>query len=195
MLGTPPSDPAGLLPAATDTSHPVEPRRAKAWQVWMPPIVRLPTLRSRRVAASRIIWSCLACSAIVAFAVWAGQSANAEGLFLTSLGSSAVIIATAPRSKQSHPARIVLSHGIAMLSGIVLRSLMPQSPLAIALALGIALAIILILDLLHPPALANAVFAFSAQAGTVELLQLTAATGCVLGLSAFTLSRCPTIPD
>lgn len=147
------------------------------------------------MAGHRVVLSCLSCSAIVALAVWAGQSANAGGLFLTSLGSSAVIIATAPRSKQSHPARVILSHGIAMLSGIVLRSLLPPSPIAIALALGIALAIILMLDLLHPPALANAVFAFSAQAGTVELLQLTAATGCVLGLSAVTLSRCPMIRD
>lgn len=138
---------------------------------------------------NRIIFSSVSCGVIVGFAVWAGRSVSADGLFLTSLGSSAVIIATAPRSKQSHPARVALSHGIAMLSGIALRSLMPVSPLAVALSVGIALALILVLDLLHPPALANAVFAFSSQADAIELLRLTAATVAILGSSAFVLAR------
>src|SRR3546814_5568304 len=71
---------------------------------------------------------------VVGLAVWAGQLATGGALFLTSLVSSAVIIATAPTLKQSHPARVTLSHAIAMISGIGMRAVLPMSPYAVALS-------------------------------------------------------------
>src|SRR3546814_1974659 len=98
------------------------------------------------------------------------------------LFSSDLIIATAPTLKQSQPARVTLSHAIAMISGIGMRAVLPMSPYAVALSVVVALCLILFLDALHPPALANAGFAYSAHATVSELLQLTAATVAVLAI-------------
>src|SRR3546814_5004856 len=87
------------------------------------------------------------------------------------------------------PARVTLSHAIAMISGIGMRAVLPMSPYAVALSVVVALCLILFLDALHPPALANAGFAYSAHPTVSELLQLTAATVAVLAICAVCLSR------
>src|SRR3546814_3168246 len=76
-----------------------------------------------------------------------------------------------------------------MISGIGMRAVLPMSPYAVALSVVVALCLILFLDALHPPALANAGFAYSAHATVSELLQLTAATVAVLAICAVCLSR------
>src|SRR3546814_5839552 len=82
----------------------------------------------------RILIACGSCGAVVGLAVWAGLLATGGALFLTSLVSSAVIIATALTLKQSHLARVTLSHAIAMISGIGMRAVLPMSPYAVALS-------------------------------------------------------------
>src|SRR3546814_17426837 len=77
-----------------------------------------------------------------------------------------------------------------MISGSGMRAVLPMSPYAVALSVVVALCLILFLDALHPPALANAGFAYSAHATVSELLQLTAATVAVLAICAVCLSRC-----
>ncbi|TAL04571.1 MAG: HPP family protein [Rhodospirillaceae bacterium] len=136
-----------------------------------------------------ILLACVACGSTVGLGIWAGQLTNGDTLFLTSLISSAVLITTAPSSRQGHPARIVLSHFIATASGIVTRGFLTPSPQAIAISVVIALSVILLLDVLHPPALANAGYAFMTDATTGELLALTAATAIVLSLASITISR------
>src|SRR3546814_9591032 len=142
-----------------------------------------------RMGTVRILIACGSCGAVVGLAVWAGQLATGGALFLTSLVSSPVILGTAPTLKQSHPARVTLRHAIAILSGSGMRAVLPMSPYAVALSVVVALCLILFLDALHPPALANAGFAYSAHATVSELLQLTAATVAVLAICAVCLSR------
>jgi hypothetical protein len=125
---------------------------------------------------------------MVGLAVWAGHLVSGGTLFLTSLASSAVLIATGPELRPSHPARVILSHSIAMLCGIVLRGVLPPSPFSIAASVTLALCIILLIDALHPPALANAGFAFASHASVAELLVLTAATAATLAICALALS-------
>src|SRR3546814_20585308 len=78
-----------------------------------------------------------------------------------------------------------------MISGSGMRAVLPMSPYAVALSVVVALCLILFLDALHPPALANAGFAYSAHATVSELLQLPAATVAVLAICAVCLSRWP----
>src|SRR3546814_4507733 len=92
-----------------------------------------------RMGTVRILIACGSCGAVVGLAVWAGQLATGGARFLTSLVSSAVIIATAPTLKQSHPARVTLSHAIAMISGIGLRTVLPLSPYPSARSAVVAL--------------------------------------------------------
>src|SRR3546814_4847277 len=77
-------------------------------------------------------------------------------ILLTSLISSAVVIITAPASKASYPARVLTSHLVAALTGLVLRSFLPINPRSVAAAVGFALLIVLVADRIHPPAIANA---------------------------------------
>src|SRR3546814_2622849 len=97
-------------------------------------------------------------------------------ILLTALISSAVVIITAPASKASYPARVLTSHLVAALTGLVLRSFLPISPWWVAAAVGFALLIVLVADRLHPPAIANAGIMFSANGSTLELLGLVAVT-------------------
>ncbi|WP_066959608.1 HPP family protein [Rhizorhabdus dicambivorans] len=147
------------------------------------------------MGAADIALACMACGGIVGLATWAGLLASGGAIFLGSLVSSAVVITTSSGERPSHPARVGFSHGIAMLSGIALRGLLPLGPGAVALAVAIALAIVLIFDALHPPALANAGFAYASPASAEQLLGLTAATALVLVLAAIALPRLRIRPD
>src|SRR3546814_12969435 len=95
-------------------------------------------------------------------------------ILLTSLISSAVVIITAPASKASYPARVLTSHLVAALTGLVLRSFLPLSPWSVAAPVGSALLIVLVADRLHPPAIATAGIMFSANGSTLELIALVA---------------------
>src|SRR3546814_15408025 len=93
----------------------------------------------------RILIACGSCGAVVGLAVWAGQLATGGALFLTSLVSSAFIIATEPTLKQSHTARVTLRHPFAMISGIGLRAVLTLSPYAVAFSVVGALCLFLFL--------------------------------------------------
>jgi len=175
-------------PPPTDTppdAHDLSPE-TEYWLSRLTSRFRIAT--STRIRTRQILFACASCGGVVGLAIWAGQLATGGALFLTSLMSSAVIIATTPTLKQSHPTPVILSHVVAMVSGIAMRAVLPVSPYAIAAAVTVALCIILFLDALHPPALANAGFAYSTHATAGELLQLTAATVAVLAVCAICLS-------
>src|SRR3546814_8628025 len=87
---------------------------------------------------------------------------------------------TAPASKASYPARVLTSHLVEALTGLVLRSFLPISPWSVAAAVGFALLIVLVADRLHPPAIANAGIMFSANGSTLELIGLVAVTASLL---------------
>src|SRR3546814_8727716 len=110
-------------------------------------------------------------------------------ILLTALISSAVVIITAPASKASYPARVLTSHLVADLTGLVLRSFLPISPWSVAAAVGFALLIVLVADRLHPPAIANAGIMFSANGSTLELIGLVAVTASILTGAAFLSDR------
>ncbi|EZP83947.1 HPP-family protein [Novosphingobium resinovorum] len=130
-----------------------------------------------------------ASAAIIAAAMWAGEALTGSTLFLSSLVSSAVLIATAPQIRQCRPRRIITSHLVAIICGIAVHSLAAFSPIAVAIAVAAALAIVLLLDALHAPALANAGFAFAAHASPLALLTLTAITSFSLALCAAAMAR------
>src|SRR3546814_11577194 len=93
----------------------------------------------------RILIACGSCGAVAGLAVWAGQLATGGALFLTSLVSSAVIIATAPTLKQSHPARVTLRHALARISRIGSRPVLPMRPYSGAFPVVVPLCLILFL--------------------------------------------------
>ncbi|MFC0376117.1 HPP family protein [Sphingobium indicum] len=123
-------------------------------------------------------------------AILVGQMVVDTSILLTSLISSAVVIITAPASKASYPARVLTSHLVAALTGLVLRSFLPISPWSVAAAVGFALLIVLVADRLHPPAIANAGIMFSANGSTLELIGLVAVTASILTGAAFLSRHC-----
>lgn len=150
------------------------------------------SVSARRVGAcgsmSRAFLLALICTCLVGLTVWVGQALVDTHILLTSLISSAVVTITAPESKASHPMRVLTSHLIAAVTGLVLRYCLPMSPWSVAAAVGIALLIVLIADRLHPPAMANAGIMFSANGTALELICLVAVVALILTGSAF-LSR------
>src|SRR3546814_629986 len=132
----------------------------------------------------------LICACLVGLAILVGQMVVDTSILLTSLISSAVVIITAPASKASYPARVLTSHLVAALTGLVLRSFLPISPWSVAAAVGFALLIVLVADRLHPPAIANAGIMFSANGSTLELIGLVAVTASILTGAAFLSRHC-----
>src|SRR3546814_7504013 len=124
--------------------------------------------------SSVVCSSDLICACLVGLAILVGQMVVDTSILLTSLISSAVVIITAPASKASYPARVLTSHLVAALTGLVLRSFLPISPWSVAAAVGFALLIVLFADRLHPPAIANAGIMFLANGSTLELIGLVA---------------------
>src|SRR3546814_21057915 len=90
-----------------------------------------------RIGTVRILIACGSCGAVVGLAVWAGQLATGGALFLTSLVSRAVIIATAPTLQQSPPARVTFTHSIALTSCIGMLEVLPHRPSAVAVYFGV----------------------------------------------------------
>src|SRR3546814_4322777 len=88
----------------------------------------------------------LICACLVGLAILVGQMVVDTSILLTSLISSAVVIITAPASKASYPARVLTSHLVAALTGLVLRSFLPISPWSVAAAVGFALLIVLVAE-------------------------------------------------
>src|SRR3546814_9652857 len=136
----------------------------------------------------RSILLSLICACLVGLAILVGQMVVDTSSLLPSIISSAGGIITAPASKASYPARVLTSHLVAALTGLVLRSFLPISPWSVAAAVGLALLIVLVADRLHPPAIANAGIMFSANGSTLELIGLVAVTASILTGAAL-LSR------
>ncbi|WP_145203705.1 HPP family protein [Sphingobium sp. B2] len=108
-------------------------------------------------------------------------------IFFTSWASSAAILLSTPAARACHPRRIAASHITAATVGLVCSSGLAATPCSLGTAVAISIAIVMLADLLHPPAMANAAFAFSAPHDAVAFLG-TAALGAIgLALLAMVL--------
>ncbi|WOF45527.1 HPP family protein [Sphingopyxis indica] len=126
----------------------------------------------------------VACGAVTYVAIQGGEWTSGGRLYLASLFSSAVLVATAPTLRQCHPARILTSHIGSMGVGLVARMVVPATPLTIAMSVSVALCLVLVFDALHPPAIANAGIGLVAPESISELLSLVAVTSFLLAGAA-----------
>ncbi|MDB5576358.1 MAG: Conserved rane protein of unknown function [Bradyrhizobium sp.] len=107
-------------------------------------------------------------------------------IFFTSWASSAALLLTSPEAPSARPHRVGLSHLATALVGLCCHSIMPNSAWAIGLAVGLAIAICLLVDIVHPPAVANSAFAFVNTVHPVAFA--TIALLGALGLAAFAMA-------
>lgn len=109
----------------------------------------------------------------------AAVRAAGTGLFLTSWASGAAVIVSARDDRASRAWPVAASHLAAAATGLLCRAVLPAAPWAIGCALAVAAAS----DVLHPPAMANAAFAFATPAAWPELLGTAApaAAAALLG--------------
>lgn len=124
--------------------------------------------------------SCLLASWTVGVGVLLSQGLSGRAFFLTSLISSSVLVASNSGSRACHPLSIAASHFIAIACGLAVQAFLPFSPQSIALAVVLALLPLLLLDAVHPPALANVGIVYVSNPQPDELLIFTMAAVSVL---------------
>lgn len=107
-------------------------------------------------------------------------------IFFASWASSATLLLTSPQAPTARPHRVGLSHLVTALIGLACHSVMPNTFWAIGLAVGLSIGLCTLADIVHPPAAANAAFAFVTIASPVAFL-MVALLGA-LGLAAFALA-------
>jgi len=104
-------------------------------------------------------------------------------VIIASLGSTAFIIFTMPRSNTANPRRVIGGHVIGLVCGSLLSliphtTLLPLSIMVYSLAVGLSMVLMVALDFEHPPAsgtaLGIAITGFSPQ------LMLTVLTGSIV---------------
>lgn len=102
-----------------------------------------------------------ACFAVVALIVYS----TPEPLLFPSLGASACIIFTAPRSSAARWRCVVASHTMTALIGLAIQTYVGTGPLACALCVTAAIAVMDLTDTMHPPAAATSIIGFTTSAG------------------------------
>ncbi|WP_454885373.1 HPP family protein [Sphingomonas oryzagri] len=107
-------------------------------------------------------------------------------VFFASWASSATLLLTSPQAPTARPHRVGLSHLVTALIGLACHSVMPNTFWAIGLAVGLSIGLCMLADIIHPPAAANAAFAFVTAASPIVFL-MVALLGA-LGLAAFALA-------
>lgn len=91
-------------------------------------------------------------------------SAAGPAILFTSWASSVALVLTNPSIRSSAPHRVGFCHALTALIGLSAHAVLPGFALAVGTAVGISVALALIGDLMHPPAIANAAFAFVSNA-------------------------------
>lgn len=84
-------------------------------------------------------------------------------LIMAPFGASCVLLFSVPGSPLSQPANVVGGHGVAALTGLVLRLILPDAWWAAALAVGAAIGLMAALRVTHPPAGADPLVVFAAD--------------------------------
>lgn len=101
---------------------------------------------------------------IVAIGLIGAFSAFAHApLLMAPFGASCVLLFSLPGSPLSQPANVIGGHGVAALTGLVLRLLLPNEWWAVALAVGMAIGLMAALRVTHPPAGADPLVVFAAD--------------------------------
>jgi CBS-domain-containing membrane protein len=111
------------------------------------------------------------------------------GVILTSWASSVALLLTAPSARSTSPHRIVTCHVLSAFIGAALAVSASNSIWIIAIAVSLALLTADLLDIVHPPAIANAAIAFSVSTAMHTFLLLVLLGAVVLGTSAGIVRR------
>ena len=103
-------------------------------------------------------------------------------VIISSLGSTAFIIFTMPKSKSANPRRVIGGHVIGLVCGSLL-SITPHTTLSLAitaysLAVGLSIVLMVALDFEHPPASGTALGV--AIVGSSPQIVLTVLTGSIV---------------
>ncbi len=110
-------------------------------------------------------------------------------IFFASWASSVALMLTAWESSAAAPHRIGLCHVAAALIGLVAHAALPTSAWSIGASVAVAACVVLLIDLMHPPAMANAAFAFVGMATPLDFILTAAIGGLLLGLFALASSQ------
>ena len=151
-------------------------------------------LRTAHLLPRRFMgWRSWAALGTAAFAVMAllllATKWTQAGVILTSWASSVALLLTAPNARSTSPHRIVSCHVVSASIGAALAVFASNSMWVIAMAVSIALLAADLLDIVHPPAIANAAIAFSVPTATHTFLLLALLGAVVLGTSAGIVRR------
>lgn len=178
----------GLLPYQQHSQE--QPAHARLRRRGGTPLGWIVQLLPRMPTATLWVVLAIAGGVLVSALVALNQMLGAT-IFFTSWASSAAILLSVPEAHACRPVRVGSSHMIAALVGLACHAVFPTSSFAIGGAVAISLLIALSLDALHPPAMANAAFAFAAPSDA-SVFVMTALVGA-LGLAtiALLLGRLP----
>lgn len=115
---------------------------------------------------------------------------TAQPLLMAPFGASCVLLFAAPQSPLSQPAHVIGGHLLTAFIGLALHALLPNEWWAVAIATGLAIAAMAYLRVTHPPAGANPLVIFAANAGWSFLL-LPTLIGAVALVAVATLFHLP----
>lgn len=133
-----------------------------------------------------------ACCAVIGLLSWLSAASGAA--LITSWASSIALILGFPDSEAARWWRIGPAHVLAFLVGAAWANV-GNSPLVMGLAVASALWASLRLNILHPPAVANAAIAFLLPGAFFTKLSLVLAGGLVLGFVALIWARAAAQPS
>lgn len=127
-----------------------------------------------------------ACSGLAIGLLLALSQRLSSPVLITSFSSSCAAVFGAPTARMSRPQAIMVAHVVSALSGLALALALPAGPVAYAAAAGLSMAAMLLLDRLHPPAIANALLAFQVRDdGAAFILAIMAGAtiiACIAGV-------------
>lgn len=127
------------------------------------------TSNQPRLPWKRLVLASLGVAVTVALL---GLVGDVVGMFVVLIGfaPSALLVFALPEAPVSQPAAVVGGHMVSSVIGVLCGLLLSAAWWSVAIAAGVAVAAMMLLRMVHPPAVANAVIAAATGAGWMFLV-------------------------